>query len=92
MARPTTVVAPRVAADVTINPGQVDDADVLVVTETVKGLRKGGPVLVWAEALEAGLGISNPHASDKDELTFTLFNVTGTPINPASQVFRVVQF
>jgi hypothetical protein len=92
MARPRTVVAPRVAKDVT-----VDAANILAVTAndetvTVKGLVKGAPVIVWAESLTANISISNAHCSAKDTLKFRLLNPTAGAINPASQTFRVVQF
>ena len=92
MAKPKTTFAPLVAADVTINAAEVTNATTLAVTATVKGLRVGYPVLVWGPSLEADLVITNAYASAKDELTFSLGNISAAPINPASQVFKVVQF
>lgn len=92
MARPSTVRSPRVASDVTIDPASVTNATTLDVTATVKGLRKGYPVVCWAESLTANISMSNAHCSATDTLKFRLLNPTAAPINPASQTFRVVQF
>lgn len=92
MARPNMTIPPRVSADVTINPASVTNATTLDVTATVKGLRKGYPVIVWAEALTANINIGNAHCSATDTLKFRLINPTAAPIDPASQTFRVVQF
>ena len=92
MARPKMTHTPIVSADVTIDPASVTNATALDVTATVKGLRKGYPVIVWAESLTANIGIGNAHCSAKDTVKFRLLNPTAAPIDPASQTFRVVQF
>lgn len=92
MPRPNTVVAPRVAADVSIDAAEVPTVAGLDVTATVKGLKPGGPVIVWCEELTADLQIGNAHCSDENELTFRLLNPTGSGINPGALTFRVVQF
>lgn len=91
MARPKTVNNALVHAEVTINPGSVAANTALEVVATVKGLRVGYPVQVWAPSLEANLVLANAHASDLDELTFRLQNTTAGAIDPASQSFFVVQ-
>ncbi len=91
MARPKTVGPGVVRAAVTIDAGSVSANATLDVTATVNGLRKGHPVKVWAESLEANLNISNAHCSAANTLKFRLGNHTATPIDPASQVFMVVQ-
>jgi hypothetical protein len=48
MARPKTVNTPLVTADVAIDADSITNAQMLDVTATVKGLRKGYPVVVWA--------------------------------------------
>lgn len=91
MARPRSISAVLVASDVTIDPGSVTNATCLDVTATVKGLRPGVPVVVWAEALTTNVGLCNAHCSAADTLKFRLINPTAAPIDPASQTFRVVQ-
>ncbi len=92
MARPKMVGPGVVFAEVTIDPGSVGAAVSLDVTATVKGLRKGHPVVVWAASLEADLAICNAHCSANGTLKFRLVNVTALAIDPASQTFTVVQF
>lgn len=91
MARPSSVAPISVAKDVTVDPGSVTNATALDVTATVLGLRKGRPVLLWAESLTANIGLSNAHCSAKDQLKFRLLNPTGAPIDPTSQIFRCIQ-
>jgi hypothetical protein len=85
-------INPVVSAEVTIDPGSVTNATGLDITATVKGLRKGYPVLVWAVSLEDNLTICNPHCSAANTLKFRLLNPSAAPIDPASQAFMVVQF
>jgi hypothetical protein len=92
MAKPSTVNAHRVAKDVTINVAEIPTTAVVETTATVAGLKYGAPVRMWAEDLEANLvGPSNVHCSAANTLKFRLHNPTGDTINPASQIFRVVQ-
>lgn len=92
MPRPTTVVAPRVAADVLIDVAAVPDIEGLDVVAEVKGLRPGGPVILWCEELDEHLALGNAFCSAIDELTFRLVNPTGSDITPGEITFRVVQF
>jgi hypothetical protein len=91
MARPSSISHVIVAADVSINAGNITAATCLDVEAEVLGLRPGFPVQVWSEELTANVGIVNAFCSDKDELTIRLLNSTGIDINPAAVVFRVVQ-
>jgi len=91
MARPKMVGPGVVFAEVTIDPGSVAANVTLDVTATVKGLKKGHPVLVWAPSLEANLNISNAHCSAANTVKFRLGNHTAAPIDPASQAFSIVQ-
>lgn len=93
MARPTSVLPVSATAEVSINIGSVAANTTLEVTATVKGLRKGRPVVAWTEAaLNAGLVIGNYHASAKDTLKFTVQNTTAGALDPAAMNFSVVQF
>jgi hypothetical protein len=91
MARPVSVCPVVFIDDVAIDAAQIGAAACLDVSATVKGLRPGFPVQVWAESLTANVGICNEHCSAVDTLKFRLVNPTAAPINPASLTFRVVQ-
>jgi hypothetical protein len=92
MARPK-MIGPVVASkEFSVSPGFVAAGTTLDIPVTVKGLRKGHPVKVWAPDLEGNLSLSNEHCSDKDTLIFRLLNPTASGITPASQTMYVVQF
>lgn len=91
MARPKTVTGHLISFEVTINPASLATHVSLDQTATVKGLRKHIPVQLWAEALEAGMVISNVHCSALDTLKFRLTNSTASTVDCASQTFRGVQ-
>jgi hypothetical protein len=92
MAKPKVTFPPIVSSEFTLNPASIPASTSAVQTVTVKGLRIGFPVMVWAASLEANLAISNAYCSAKDTLKFTLTNPTVSAVDPASQAFKVVQF
>lgn len=92
MARPTSVV-PCFTVEATIDIPECAANTTTVVTMAVPGLRKGRPLVFWTEdALDAGLVISDAHASAYSVLTFHVGNLTALPINPAPMAFSIVQF
>ena len=91
MARPKSTVPVVFATSLTYNPASVDAYNSRTYTVTVNDLRLGYPVQMWAASLEAGLVLSNVYCSAANTLKFTLYNSTGVLIDPASQVFQIVQ-
>jgi len=89
---PSLTISPIVKTTVSVDAGSVAANQSLDVTATVKGLRKGYPVILWAESLTAGFGFSNVHCSAKDTLKFRLENHTASAIDPAAVVYNVIQF
>ena len=80
-----------IKADITFDPASIAANTIQDNTITVPGLLPGYPVHVWAEALEAGVVISHAWCSALNTMKLRLANVTTGAINPASQVFRVIQ-
>ncbi len=92
MSRPRTIGPVILAREVTINPGSITGATTLDVTTAVAGLRTEMPIACWAPNLEDNVTLSNAHCASAGVLKFRLANITASPINPASQIFCVVQF
>jgi hypothetical protein len=80
-----------IKADITFNPASIPANSSADQTVTVAGLLPGYPVHVWAEALENGVVISHAWCSAINTMKMRLANCTVGAIDPASQVFRVVQ-
>jgi hypothetical protein len=97
MARPKSVSPVVVSASFTYDPASVDAYNLAQITLTsstdqaIGMLQKDFPVTLWANSLEAGLVISNARCDAFGVLKFTLYNATGTAIDPASQTFNLVQ-
>lgn len=58
-------------------------------TFTVPGLRTGDFVAVSKPSLSAGLVISTARVSAANTLAITFGNLTGSPINPAAETYRI---
>jgi hypothetical protein len=97
MARPNSTVPVVVAASFTYDAASVDAYNLAQISLTsstdqaIGLLQKNYPVQLWANSLEAGLVISNARCDAFGVLKFTLYNATGTAIDPASQTWNLVQ-
>lgn len=58
-------------------------------TFTVSGLKTYDAVFVNKSSASAGLGIVNARVSADDTLAITFMNATGSPINPASETYKI---
>lgn len=76
----------------TINPASINGATTDDTnTVTWAGIDTNAVVLCIAPDLEAGLLIQNPCKCTKDTVTIRIANITGSPINAASQSFNLVR-
>ncbi len=92
MARPKMVHSGVVFAAVTADIGSVAAVTCLEYEFTVAGAKKGHPVVVWCEALEANLAIAHAFCNDNGKVKVRLVNPTAGAIDPASHTYYIVQF
>jgi hypothetical protein len=59
-------------------------------TFTVNGLTTKDVVFVNKSDLDAGLGVVNARVSAANTLALTFMNTTGSPINPASETYKLL--
>lgn len=82
----------RFQRNVTLDASSVPAASFQVETFTVAGLKaSGGPVVVNKMVEEAGLALVHSRVSADNTLALTFHNISGAPVNPASQTYKVVQ-
>lgn len=77
--------------DVTLDVASVPASTVQVESFTVARLKAGVPLKVSKVTRDTGLYVIEAEASAADTLELTFWNPTGSPINPASQTFHVIQ-
>lgn len=75
---------------VTIDPSSVGANTTSEQTFTVNGLRQSDVVIVNKPSHTTGLGIAGCRVSGKGQLAITFINTTGSPINPASESYKVL--
>lgn len=81
----------RFAATVTLDPASVPANEIPAAqTFTVEGLLPDMVVFVSGPSLEDEVFIADAWVSDTDTLNVRFGNVSGSPINPASQSFDIV--
>ncbi len=90
MATSASASSPQYMRDVTLNPASIDAATVSSETFTVAGLATDMVVTVNAPNIEAGLFVIHANVSAANTLKLAIWNTTGAPVNPASQVFKVI--
>ena len=78
-------------AEVTNDPASIAANAAAVITLTVPGVKPGFPVQVWCETLDAALSIGNAFCSAANTVKFTLSNNSGSAVDQASSVFKVIQ-
>ncbi len=74
----------------TLNPASVAANTIAEQTFTVAGLTTSDIVTVNKPTLTAGIGIVNARVSAADTLAITFINNTGSPVDPASEVYLIV--
>lgn len=84
--------SPRLLKTVTIDAAEVAANVTVEQTFSVKGVRPDMWLQVKGNSLPAGLAVVNAHCETADSLIITLANLTGSPINAASQSFEIVAF
>ena len=76
--------------DVTIDVASVAANTSAEQTFTVSGLSTKDIVFVNKSDLDAGLVVGNARVSAADTLALTFGNLTGSPIDPASETYKLV--
>lgn len=96
MARPKTVFAPLLAVEKSLTIAQVNANTTNEQEFTVSGVRKNHPYFVsvndGTNPLDAGLGVVNVFASDKDKLKIRFMNTTSGNITPGATLVQIVGF
>jgi hypothetical protein len=76
--------------DVTIDAASVAANTSAEQTFTVTGLKTEDLVYVNKPSASAGLGVVNARVSAADTLALTFMNTTASPINPASETYKLI--
>lgn len=82
--------AVKFSGEFTVVPTDVTAGDIVESTFTIPGLRLGMFPFVNFPSLEADLGVVGVKITAANTLKVRLFNPTADPIDPASQVLRVI--
>lgn len=75
--------------DVALDPASVSANTTNEEEFTVTGARTGDGVIVTKPTETAGLVIGNARVSDTDKVSITFGNLTGSPIDPPSETYRI---
>lgn len=79
----------QLRSSVTVDFGSITNATTGTATATVTGAASGDEVVVNAPSLEANLVLANAHVSAANTVTIRVGNISGAPIDPASQAFII---
>lgn len=84
--------APKWIATFTVDVGNIsaNTTSDETLSTTFKPARVNDLVVVWAPSLETGLVLSPTVVATAGTVKVRIANVTGSPINPASQTFIAV--
>lgn len=75
----------------TVNPGSITNATTLDVDVTVTGAIPGQVFLVQAPSLEADLVLqATGHCTTAGTVVIRIGNISGAPVNPASQTINLI--
>ena len=76
--------------DVALDPGSIGAGATAEVTASVAGLKPRSLVVVAKPSHTPGVGVVNARVSAADTLALTFMNASAAPVDPPSEVYRVL--